>query len=59
MISASNIPVLEKLTTPKAHRVGATEEHIYADNQKARMTAKLVASVLPPSLKKAQEEKNS
>jgi hypothetical protein len=44
-----NTSILEKLATPKPHRKGATEEHIYADNQKARTTAKLVSEVLPPS----------
>lgn len=43
--------VLQKITTP-VHRKGATEEHIFAGNQKAKTTAALIAGV-----KKASEAK--
>ncbi len=39
--------ILEKLVTPKPHRKGATEVKIYADNERARMTAKLVSELAP------------
>lgn len=41
---------LEMLATPKPHRKGDTEEHIYAENQKTRTSQALIAS-----LKKAKE----
>lgn len=41
-----NNEVLTKLTTPKPHRKGASEEQIFAKNEKMRMTAKLVACVV-------------
>jgi hypothetical protein len=37
--------VLAKLTSPTPPRKGATEERIYADRQKQKMTAALVAGV--------------
>lgn len=40
-----NTEILAKITAPKPHRPGATEEHIFADNQKARTTAALIAEV--------------
>lgn len=47
--------MLEKLVTPKPHRKGATEEHIYADNQKFRTTAKLVSELTPNRLPPVRE----
>lgn len=38
--------VLTRITAPK-HRKGATEEHIFADNQRAKTTAKLMAELAP------------
>lgn len=38
--------ILAKVTAPK-HRKGATEEHIFADNQRAKTTAKLMAELAP------------
>jgi hypothetical protein len=40
-----NTEVLARITAPKPHRKGDTEERIYADNQKARTTAALIASL--------------
>ena len=40
-----NTEALTRITTPKPPRPGATEERIYADNQKARKTAELVAAL--------------
>lgn len=40
-----NTEVLTRITTPKPPRPGATEERIYADKQKARTTAALVAAL--------------
>ena len=37
---------LESIIHPK-HRKGATEEHIFADNQRAKTTAKLMAELAP------------
>jgi len=39
--------ILAKVATPKPHRKGATEEHIFADNQRAKTTAKLMAELAP------------
>lgn len=39
--------IIEKLVTPKPHKKGATEEHIFADNQRAKTTARLVAELAP------------
>lgn len=40
-----NTEALTRLTSPKPPRPGATEERIYADMQKARKTAELVAAI--------------
>lgn len=40
-----NLQALQRITTPQ-HRKGATEEHIFANNQKAHTTAKLIASIM-------------
>lgn len=49
-----NLSKLAEIAKSKPHRPGATEEHIFADNQKARMTAKLIAG-LSPRVTKAKE----
>lgn len=36
--------MLAKLTTPKPHRKGETEERIFAKNRKLEMTTKLIAA---------------
>ncbi|HWU19362.1 MAG TPA: hypothetical protein VN155_16900 [Devosia sp.] len=40
-----NTEILAKIAKPHPHRKSATEEHIFADNQKARTTAALIAAV--------------
>ncbi|UXN73399.1 hypothetical protein N8D56_21370 [Devosia sp. A8/3-2] len=40
-----NTEILAKIAAPHPHRKHATEEHIFADNQKARTTAALIAEV--------------
>lgn len=39
-----NTQALERITTPH-HRKGSTEEHIFAENRRAKTTAKLMAEV--------------
>jgi hypothetical protein len=41
---------LEKLASPKAPRKGATEERIFADLQKQKTTAELVAGLQKKSI---------
>lgn len=44
-----NTEVLQRITTPKPHRKGSTEESIYAENQRVKTTAALVACVVRKS----------
>ena len=41
------IESMPQLTKRKPLRKGASEEHIYAENQKAKTTAALVAALVP------------
>jgi len=44
MMGSTKLEALSRITSPKP-RKGASEAHIYAINQRARMTAALVAGV--------------
>ena len=45
MIVSLNTSILAKIASPKHHKKGDTEERIYADNQRARTTAKLMSEL--------------